>query len=153
MAAIAESLSALDPENAATYADNAAAATVEMQSLIDDIQERMGPLADRPFIVFHDAYHYFEARFGMSAVGAISLSDATDPSPARVAEIRDLVAARNIACVFAEPQFNRGIVFAVFEGSGAAVGMIDPVGVGLEAGPGFYPALIRGMADSFESCL
>ncbi|MDG4649680.1 zinc ABC transporter substrate-binding protein [Roseibacterium sp. SDUM158017] len=152
MADIAEALSELDPGNAAAYRANARAGRAEIDALIAEVEGRMAPLRGRPFIVFHDAYQYFEARFGLEAAGAISVSDASEPGPARVAEIRDLVAELGAGCVFAEPQFNRGMVDAVFEGSGATIGVIDPVGAELTPGPGFYPALIRGMADSFEAC-
>lgn len=149
---IAAELSRLDPANAAAYAANAVAGQAELTELQTDIAARMAPLSGG-FIVFHDAYHYFEARFDIEAAGAISLSDAAAPGPARVAEIRDLVASQGIACVFVEPQFNRGMVDAVFEGAGVRIGVIDPLGATLEPGPGLYAALIEGMATSFEECL
>lgn len=150
--AIAAELSRLDPDNAAAYAANAIQARASLEAVLADIAARMGSLSGG-FIVFHDAYHYYEARFGIEASGAISLSDATDPGPARVAEIRDLVAAESISCVFVEPQFNRGMVDAVFEGTGVRISVIDPLGVGLEIGAGLYPALLEAMAASFEDCL
>ena len=149
---IAAELSRLDPDHAATYAANAATAQAALTTMQADIAARMASLSGG-FIVFHDAYHYFEARFGIEAAGAISLSDASDPGPARVAELRDLVAAEGIACVFVEPQFNRGMVDAVFEGTGVRIGVIDPIGAMLEPGPALYPALLDAMAQSFEACL
>ncbi|PWK55577.1 zinc ABC transporter substrate-binding protein [Roseicyclus mahoneyensis] len=150
--AIAAELSRLDPENAAAYAANAIEGRAALEVVQAGIAARMEPLSGG-FIVFHDAYHYFEARFGIEAAGAISMSDASDPGPARVAEIRDLVAAQGISCVFVEPQFNRGMVDAVFEGTGVRISVIDPLGVGLEIGAGLYPALLDAMAASFEDCL
>jgi len=150
--AIAAELSRLDPENAAVYGANAAAGQAELVMLQADIAARMAPLSGG-FIVFHDAYHYFEARFDIEAAGAISLSDAAAPGPARVVEIRDLVASQAVSCVFVEPQFNRGMVDAVFQGTAVNIGVIDPIGATLEPGAGLYAALIDGMAQSFETCL
>ncbi|NKX43963.1 zinc ABC transporter substrate-binding protein [Roseicyclus persicicus] len=150
--AIAAELSRIDPDNAAAYAANAAAGREGLAALEAEIAGRLAPLSGG-FIVFHDGYHYFEARFGIEAAGAISLSDASDPGPARVAEIRDLVASQGIACVFAEPQFNRGLVDAVFGGTGVRVGVIDPIGASLTPGPDLYADLLRGMAAAFEDCL
>lgn len=150
--AIAAELSRLDPENAAVYGANAAAGQADLERLQADIAARMTPLSGA-FVVFHDAYHYFEARFDIEAAGAISLSDAAAPGPARVAEIRDLVARQAVSCVFVEPQFNRGMVDAVFQGTEVNIGVIDPIGATLEPGAGLYAALIEGMAQSFESCL
>jgi zinc transport system substrate-binding protein len=150
--AIAAELSRVDPDHAEAYAANASAARATLASQQADIAERMGGLSGE-FVVFHDAYHYFEARFGIEAAGAISLSDASAPGPARVAEIRDLVADEGISCVFVEPQFNRGLVDAVFEGTGVRIGVIDPLGATLEPGPALYASLIDGVATAFEACL
>ena len=152
LGAIAEELSSRDPANAERYRANALAGQADLAALQDRIAARMAPLRGE-FIVFHDAYHYFEARFGIEAAGAISLSDAAPPGPARVAEIRDLVAAQSITCVFVEPQFNRGMVDAVFEGTGVTIGVIDPLGAALQPGAGLYASLLEGMATAFEGCL
>ena len=104
------------------------------------------------FVVFHDAYQYFERDFGISASGAISLSDASDPSPSRLAEIRKRVVDEAVECVLAEPQFNQGLVKAVIEGTEANTTVIDPLGVNLEAGPSLYENLIRNLATNLAKC-
>jgi len=152
LALIAEELSAHDPANAARYAANAEAARDEIDALEAEIAQQLDGVADVPFLVFHDAYQYFETRFGMRAAGAISLSDATDPSAARIAELRDLVDARDIACVFAEPQFDPKLVETVFGGV-ARHGVVDPLAIGVEPGPDLYPTLMRDMADALRDCL
>ena len=112
-----------------------------------------GTLPLRDFVVFHDAYHYFEHRFGIEAAGAIAVSDAAPPSPARVAEIRAAIEGMDAACVFAEPQFEPDLVDTVTEGTGARTGVLDPVGVALEPGPALYPSLLRNLAKSLVGCL
>jgi len=149
---IAADLSALDPENADTYAANAAAGKAELESLIGEIETELEG-ADGNFIVFHDAYHYFENRFGISAAGSIRLGDASDPSPARIEEIRNKVAELKISCVYTEPQFNPGLVETVFEGTDAKVGVLDPLGSDLTPGPDLYPQLLRNLATNLASCI
>jgi len=150
---IAADLSELDPEHADTYAANAAAGKADLASLIGEIKSELAGASDKNFIVFHDAYQYFENRFGISAAGSIRLGDASDPSPARIAEIRDKVADLKISCVFSEPQFNPGMVETVFEGTDATVGVLDPLGSNLTLGPDLYPQLIRDLSGSLTSCL
>src|SRR6056297_2112828 len=70
--------------------DHAAAGQAELSALSEDIAARLAPLADRSFLVFHDAYQYFENRFGLGAAGALSIGDASEPSPARLVELRAL---------------------------------------------------------------
>lgn len=153
LSAIADTLAEIDPENADTYRANAEAGRDELAELIAEIDARMEPLANRPFVVFHDAFQYFEARFDLTGTGAISLGDASAPSAARIAAIQDAMSERGIVCVFAEPQFDPGLVAAVANGTDAHSEVIDPLGLGVQPGPGFYPTLIDSFATSFESCL
>ncbi|MDG2404444.1 MAG: zinc ABC transporter substrate-binding protein [Paracoccaceae bacterium] len=150
---IAAQLSGSDPENARTYFANAAVARAENVVLKAEINTMLNPVKGHNFIVFHDAYQYFEKTFDFPASGAISLGDASDPSPARIAEIQDRVRDEGINCVLAEPQFNKGLVVTILEGSDAKTGVIDPLGVALEAGPELYPQLIRNMAKTLIGCL
>lgn len=149
---IAAELSVLDPENAALYTANAEEAKAELAALSSDIATQLAPLGDRPFLVFHDAYQYFETRFGLPAAGAVSLSDASDPGPARLAELRALVDEENVVCAFAEPQFNTAILENVFADD-LRIGQLDPLGLDHPMGPGLYPALLRDMADAMTDCL
>ena len=150
---IAAALSAADPENAGTYYANAAAGRDELTALSDEIDAALDPVRGRNFIVFHDAYQYFEAAFSFPASGAISISDASRPSPARIAEIQDRVANEGITCVLSEPQFNSNLVAAIMDGTKANTAVLDPLGAGLELGPEFYPQLLRNLANALAECL
>lgn len=149
---IATQLAALDPDNAETYRANATAAQAQLDEMIQTISTEMMPVQDMNFIVFHDAYQYFENRFGLSAAGAISLGDATAPSPARIREIQDEIKAQNVTCVFSEPQFSAALVETVLDGTSARSAVIDPLGVEITPGAGFYGDLIKEVAAAFASC-
>ena len=150
---IAAQLSAADPENASTYFANAAAAREEMEALSAEISATLDPVRGGSFIVFHDAYQYFETDFDFAASGAISIGDASDPGPARIAEIQGRIRDEGVDCVLAEPQFNPGIVEVVLDGTEANTGVIDPLGAALEPGSELYPQLLRNMATTLAECL
>jgi zinc transport system substrate-binding protein len=150
---IAAELSAADPDNAGAYFANAAAARDEIEALQAEVETTLSPVRGGRFIVFHDAYQYFESAFDFPASGAISISDASDPSPARIAEIRDRVRTEGADCVLAEPQFNPGLVTAVLDGTEARTGVIDPLGADLTPGPDLYGQVIRNMAATLAGCL
>ncbi len=150
---IAAQLSAADPENAGKYFENAAAARAEMEALSAEIAETLAPVKGGSFIVFHDAYQYFENDFDIPASGAISIGDASDPSPARIAEIQARIRDEGIDCVLAEPQFNSGLIATVLEGTEANTGVIDPLSTELEPGAALYPQLLRNMANTLAECL
>ena len=149
---IAAQLSTADPENAGTYFTNAAIALTETDTLMTEVSAMLEPIRGTRFIVFHDAYQYFETVFDFPASGAISLGDATDPSPARITKIQDRIKDQGVQCVLAEPQFKKGLVATVLEGTDAKTSIIDPLGIALEPGPTLYPQLIRNMAKTLVDC-
>ncbi len=150
---IAGQLSAADPDNAGTYFANAAAGRAEIETLIGEISATLDPVREGQFVVFHDAYQYFETAFDFPAAGAISIGDASDPSPARIAEIQARIADEGIDCVLAEQQFNPGLVATVLDGTEANTGILDPLGSDLALGPAMYPQLLRNLSKALAGCL
>ncbi len=150
---IAATLAAADPENAAQYSAHAAKAKARIDAVAASIAAQLAPLNGKRFVTFHDAYQYFERRFDVPSSGSIALSDAQKPGPARLLQIRDHVREDQIACVFTEPQFNAGVVDAVFEGTAAKVGVLDPMGSHLTPGAGFYSDLLTDLAANMAGCL
>ena len=150
---IARRLSAADPGNAAAYAANAEAADATLAALTDEITQTLTPVADTPFIVFHDAFHYFEDRFGMRAVGSITVTPDVAPGARRISALRDRIAESGAACVFAEPQFSAAVVSTIIDGTPARTAVVDPEGATLTEGPDLYPQLLRAIAASMSACL
>ena len=153
MDAIADELSKADPINAETYMANAASGKAELEQFKIEIQEILAPVRKRNFIVFHDAYQYFENAFDFPASGAISVSDASKPSPARIQQIHDRVAEANVTCVLTEPQFNPDLVSTVLDGTKAKSGSIDPLGSHIDIGPALYTQLLRELAKTLAECV
>lgn len=150
---IAQTLEKADPANAATYAANAAKLDLDLKALEDKIALELVPVKDKPFIVFHDAYHYFEHRFGVMAAGSITVSPEVQPGAARIAEMEDKVRSLGAVCIYSEPQFEPKLVDTIAEGSKAQKGVLDPEGGSLTEGPALYNALLSNLADNLKSCL
>jgi zinc transport system substrate-binding protein len=153
LAKMAQILGKRDPANANIYATNAEKAVIKLDALMRSTQLAINEAGSPKFIVFHDAYQYFEKRFGISAAGSISVGDAEDPSPARIKEIQHTVNKLGVTCVFTEPQFNPGLVKNVFEGTNVStIGVMDPLGSDIKVGPDHYFRLIENMTNSLKSC-
>lgn len=150
---VAKILSEADPANASTYRQNAEAVDQRLLALVEETNASLAPVKDRRFIVFHDAYRYFEDRFELQSAGSISINPEVPPSARRVKEIQERIAAAGAVCVFAEPQFEPRIVTVVTDGTEARAGELDPLGAGLEDGPDLYFSLIRNLAASFVKCM
>ncbi len=152
---IAEALAGADPENAALYRANAAAQRTALDALTAEIEAILEPArtAGNAYLVSHDAYQYFETRFALPAAGAIALSDANAPGPARMAELRDNVRAGDIACILADPETAPAITALLSEGTDARSVTVDPDAVFLTPGPDLYGEMMRQMARGLAECL
>jgi zinc transport system substrate-binding protein len=153
VAELAGALSRSSPGHSARIKENAARLATDIDAMTADIAAETAALKDKPFVVFHDAYQYFERRFGLDAAGAITVSPDHQPSAKRLVELRRRIASLNAVCVFVEPRFQPGLVAAITEGSNAHVGTLDPEGSGLEPGPDLYITLMRNLATGFKTCL
>ena len=152
LAAAAE-LSKADPANAATYDANANTFAASLDKTSAEISASLGPIKDKPYIVFHDAYQYFEVRYGLNAAGSISDISAQAPSAKRLREVRKKIKNVKAACVFREPQYDSKVVSTVVEGSSAREGVLDPLGAELVPGPQAYQQLLVNLAASLKACL
>lgn len=151
--AIASALAARDPAHADRYRANAGRVAEALSALDMELQGRLAAVKGKPFLVFHDAYQYLEARYGLNAVGAIAISPERKPGAKRIQALRHRVVKSGVACVFSEPQFDPSLVATVTEGSKARTAVLDPLGAGLAPGPELYPALMREMAGALAGCL
>ena len=150
---IAETLAAVDPSHAAIYAANAATLATRLDQLYHEVNDQLQSVASVPYVVFHDAYQYFERDFGLNAVGSVTIDPERAPGVRRVQEVRDKIVELNARAVFSEPQFQSRIVATVVEGTGAGTGVLDPLGADLTEGPEAYFSLIRTMGANILDTL
>ena len=143
----------LDPVNASKYEANSNKMNTKLDQLIDEVSKKLESEQGKGYVVFHDAYQYFEQRFGMSAVGSITVSPEVVPGAKRIRELKEKINELNAHCVFSEPQFEPKLVSTVIEGTQANTGVLDPLGASIKDGPELYFTLIRNMADSLHECL
>jgi len=152
LTAIAAALSAADPANAATYAANAAEGRDELTALEAEINDAITPVRTGRYVIPHDAYQYFERRFGIAPTAIVAMSDAADPGPARLAEVRAKVVAADVTCAFTEPQLSNRALETVLDGLDVRIVDIDPLGASLVPGASLYPGMLRALAAHMADC-
>jgi zinc transport system substrate-binding protein len=150
---IETALIAADAGNAATYQANTKKLIDDLDALDAELKETVKPVKDKPFIVFHDAYQYFEHRYGVKTAGSITVSPETLPGADRVKQMQEKVRQLGATCVFAEPQFEPKLISVITEGTAAKSATLDPEAATLEPGPDLYFKLMRGIAGSLKDCL
>lgn len=151
--AAAKALAGSDPTNAPAYRANERAALARLERLEAGLRDRFAPVRGRPYVVFHDAYQYFEKRFGLAAAGALTLNPQRRPGAQRLARIRKRIKAAGVRCVFVEPQFAPRLVDTVIAGTGAKRAVLDPLGASIPEGPDAYFVMMRKLAGALRGCL
>lgn len=150
---ITEQLSRLDPERATRYANNRIALDQRLTILDEQLREQLLSVKEKPYLVFHDAYQYFEQRYGLSPVGWITAGPDRPPGAGHLRMIRETLRRSGARCVFSEPQFPPRILSVVTEDLPVRVGTLDPVGAELEEGPDLYFELLQGLGGALHACL
>jgi zinc transport system substrate-binding protein len=149
---IADILSQKDPENAGAYYANATRTKASLELLNKNIAQQLAPHRAERFLIVHDAFQYFEARFGLAAQGAISDGHAAPSSAARILAIRKLMQDQKISCVFAEPGYNAKLLDNLISETSVRLKQLDPLGAGLPLDHTLYEAVLQNMADTMVAC-
>ena len=147
---IAHELSHLDPANEDKYNVNAKATNLALDEMIYDISQNINK--DAKFVVFHDAYQYFEERFGVRAAGALTLNTDVLPGAKQIDEIQDVIKDRGINCIFSEPQFNPKIISTIAQDTNIKTGVFDPLGANIDSDKSLYFKLINNLSEELKDC-
>lgn len=122
--AVADQLSEIDPDNAATYAANADAYVTRLDSLVAEAPDLSGVSG---MLLAHDGYQYLETRFGFAPVAYVTDGHDAEPGPAHLAELRDLVQDGAVTCVLYDTGPEPGWVNALTEGMDIPTGQVSPL--------------------------
>lgn len=151
--AVASRLEQLDPQHAAGYRQNLARLQQRISALQARLSAKLKPLRGRPYLVFHDAYPYFERAFGLDAIGSVRISPERAPGARRLQQIQVKIARSGAVCLFSEPQFSPALARRLAAASGIRLGELDPLGSTLPRGENAWFELMENLARNLASCL
>ena len=146
-------ISELDPDNAEKYTANKLQLIIRIKELKKNLMLDLTPVHDVPYLVFHDAYHYFEDEFGLSPAGAVTLNPERKPGARTIKTIKKLIIERNVRCLFSEPQFEPGLLRRLAEDTNIKTGVLDPLGSKFNPGAGQWFSLMNALRDDLLACL
>ena len=147
---ITNQLSKIDKDNASTYKANSKKVIKDLDGLIKEVKNEINK--DASFVVFHDAYQYFEKRFGLTVIGALTVNPDVMPGAEQLSEIREVIEHEKAKCIFSEPQFNPNIINSIASDTGVKTGVLDPLGANIDKGKNMYFDLIKDMSNSLKDC-
>ena len=145
-------LSEFDPENAQTYHSNGKKTILRLSDLNIQLETKMSSVSSKPYIVFHDAYQYFEKRYQLNPIASVTVSSGTSTSVGRLIDIRKKIKIKKVLCIFTEPQFSPKLVQTVISGTAVKKGILDPIGTSISPGPEMYFTLLNNISHSISTC-
>jgi zinc transport system substrate-binding protein len=145
-------LSKFDPENSQTYHSNGKKTILRLSDLNIQLETKMSSVSSKPYIVFHDAYQYFEKRYQLNPIASVTVSSGTSTSVGRLIDIRKKIKIKKVLCIFTEPQFSPKLVQTVISGTAVKKGILDPIGTSISPGPEMYFTLLNNISHSISTC-
>ena len=145
-------LSEFDPENAQTYHSNGKKIILRLSDLNIQLETKMSSVSSKSYIVFHDAYQYFEKRYQLNPIASVTVSSGTSTSVGRLIDIRKKIKNKNVLCIFTDPQFSPKLVQTLISGTAVKKGILDPIGTSIPPGPEMYFTLLNNISHSISTC-
>ena len=145
-------LSKFDPENSQTYHSNGKKTILRLSDLNIQLETKMSSVSSKPYIVFHDAYQYFEKRYQLNPIASVTVNSCTSTSVGRLIDIRKKIKIKKVLCIFTEPQFSPKLVQTVISGTAVKKGILDPIGTRISPGPEMYFTLLNNISHSISTC-
>lgn len=127
--------------------------TDQLAQTEEKVVNMLAPVKGKGYFVFHDAYGYFEKRFGLSPLGYFTINPAIQPGAQRLHQIRTQLVEQKAVCVFAEPQFRPAVINAVAKGTEVRIGVLDPLGSNIALSKDSYAEFLLQLSDQYSRCL
>jgi manganese/iron transport system substrate-binding protein len=120
---IRDALIEIDPAHAGEYRRNAASYDGRLDELIVQIRRQIAtvPPSHRYMIVFHNAWQYYNDRFGITTLGFVERNPGQEPNPQQIAQLIDLAKQHHVHVVFSEPEYSSKLLYSIAQGAGIKV--------------------------------
>ncbi|MGC4174929.1 metal ABC transporter substrate-binding protein [Demequina sp.] len=125
--AVGQQFAQLDPDNSATYIQNATDLRAELTALDETFTSGLEQCERRDIVTSHEAFAYLADRYNLEQVGIAGIDPETEPSPAKLLEIRDLVEETGTTTIFTESLVNTSVADAIAKDTGATTAVLDPI--------------------------
>jgi len=146
-------LSKRSPEHIELFEKNLKSLLLKLNSLQQENHRLLAKHKDKSYLVYHDAYQYFEVENNLSGAHFITSDPDHAPGIKRITELRKLIDSENIQCIFYEPPNIPALLYTLTENKSVNLSAIDPAGLNIPMGKKHYFQLLRQTATSLDNCL
>ena len=126
--AIFEALSEKAPEHKEEFEKNYKALADRLDQLDAKFKEGLKDISYNLIVTNHEAFAYLCKEYGLEQIGITGVYADQEPSPARLAEIIELVEEKSVKTIFTEELLSPKVAETISEGSGAATAVLSPIG-------------------------
>lgn len=141
-----------DPEHTVQYTANAKKMVEDLTALDAELTAKLAPYSDVAYLVFHDAYQYFEKHYHLNTLGAITLNPEKAPGAKTLQKLEETISRNNVVCLFTEPQYSSSVISILAASTGVGVGVLDAEWGTDEQGRETYFILMRGLSKNLLEC-
>ena len=152
-AGLTQELQKLDLENHADYQKAYSRFESNLNSTTTAIEDLLSNLVTLDYLVFHNAYQYFENEFGLKGGFALVQSAEVQPSMRELLTFRNRVEQFSPSCILLEPDSDVQLVSTALQGHSISRETVDLLGNEIEDGVSAFSGLLLGVAESFRRCL
>lgn len=149
--AVGDNFALLDPANADDYTANASAFAADLRELDDQFTTGLATCERRDIITSHEAFGYLAHAYGLEQVGIAGLDPESEPSPARLREIHDIIEETGATTVFSEQLVSAKVAEAVAQDAGVATAVLDPI-ESVTSGDDYRGVMLRNL-DALTAAL
>jgi zinc transport system substrate-binding protein len=149
---VAAQLAAIDPDNADTYTANAAAFTTAMGTLDQEYSDGLATCESRTIVTTHEAFSYLAERYDLEQVGISGIDPEGEPSPARLAEVGDLIKDQGVTTIFFETLASPKVAETLAAELGVQTAVLDPL-EGLTDDTQDYSSIARSNLEALRTAL
>ncbi len=146
-------LTELDPQNASLYKANGALLISKLKHLHQELTQKLRPLQNYPFLVFHDGYQYFEKAYNLRGLGALTLDPEIPLSIQRLKSLEAQIKDQDVKCIFGETQFYPSVIKTLAQSTHIKTGKLDPFGTNFVPDETLYFKMMIQLANTFLTCL
>ncbi|WP_409281391.1 zinc ABC transporter substrate-binding protein [Pseudomonas defluvii] len=146
-------LVAADPANAARYQSNLSAFEQRLDALDLRLKARLAGVSGRPYFVFHEAFDYFEAAYGLQHTGVFSVAAEVQPGAQHVAAMRKRLQEVGKTCVFSEPPLRPRLAETLTAGLPVRLAELDALGGNTPVTAQGYEQVLEKLGNDLAGCL
>jgi zinc transport system substrate-binding protein len=124
---VRDALSQADPEHMQAFTTNARAYGRQLGQLDDEYRSGLAQCQRTLIVTSHAAFGYLSARYGLTQEPISGLSPDAEPTPQRLASLKDLVEREGVTTIFTEELISPKVAETLGSETGATTAVLNPL--------------------------